>query len=81
MTCSQIETYVNRPAPTYRVQFDNVRVPERRRIDAGFKEIMAGFNRERVMVAARWLRPYADVAGVGPRLRHDAAAVRPADRR
>jgi alkylation response protein AidB-like acyl-CoA dehydrogenase len=55
VSCSQIETYVNRPAPTYRVQFDNVRVPERRRLDAGFKEIMAGFNRERIMVAARWL--------------------------
>jgi alkylation response protein AidB-like acyl-CoA dehydrogenase len=55
VTCSQIETYVNRPAPTYRVQFDNVRVPDRRRIDAGFKEIMTGFNRERIMVAARWL--------------------------
>ena len=55
ITCSQIETYVNRPAPTYRVQFDNVRVPESRRLDAGFKEIMTGFNRERVMVAARWL--------------------------
>jgi alkylation response protein AidB-like acyl-CoA dehydrogenase len=55
ITCSQIETYVNRPAPTYRVQFDNVRVPERRRLDAGFREIMTGFNRERIMVAARWL--------------------------
>ena len=55
MTCTKIETYVNRPAPTYRVQFDNVRIPERRRLDAGFKEIMAGFNRERIMVAARWL--------------------------
>lgn len=51
----RIETYVNRPAPTYRVNFDRVRVPEARRIDAGFREIMAGFNRERVMVAARWL--------------------------
>jgi len=55
VTCSQIETYVNRPAPTYRVQFDNVRVPDSRRLDAGFKEIMTGFNRERIMVAARWL--------------------------
>ncbi len=55
VSCSQIETYVNRPAPTYRVQFDNVRVPARRRLDAGFKEIMTGFNRERIMVAARWL--------------------------
>lgn len=55
VSCSQIETAVNRPAPTYRVQFDNVRVPERRRLDAGFKQIMAGFNRERIMVAARWL--------------------------
>ncbi len=54
VTRSQIETYVNRPAPTCRVQF-NVRVSERRRLDAGFKEIMAGFNRERIMVAARWL--------------------------
>ncbi len=50
-----IETHVNRPAPTYRVAFNNVRVPESCRIDAGFGEIMAGFNRERIMVAARWL--------------------------
>lgn len=55
ITTSQIETYVNRPAPTYRVQFDQVRVPDRCRFDAGFGEIMAGFNRERIMVAARWL--------------------------
>lgn len=55
VSCSRIDTYVNRPAPTYRVQFDQVRVPEARRIDAGFREIMAGFNRERIMVASRWL--------------------------
>lgn len=52
---SQIDTYVNRPAPTYRVMFNQVRVPESRRLDAGFAAIMAGFNRERIMVAARWL--------------------------
>jgi alkylation response protein AidB-like acyl-CoA dehydrogenase len=52
---SQIDTYVNRPAPTYRVTFNKVRVPESRRLDAGFAAIMAGFNRERIMVAARWL--------------------------
>ncbi len=50
-----IETYVNRPAPTYRVTFTQVRIPESARIPAGFREIMAGFNRERIMVAARWL--------------------------
>lgn len=55
ITASQIDTYVNRPAPTYRVQFDQARVPESRRLDAGFAAIMAGFNRERIMVAARWL--------------------------
>lgn len=52
---SQIDTYVNRPAPTYRVLFTQARVPERCRLDAGFAAIMAGFNRERIMVAARWL--------------------------
>ena len=52
---SQIDTYVNRPAPTYRVMFNQARVPESRRLDAGFAAIMAGFNRERIMVAARWL--------------------------
>lgn len=52
---SQIDTYVNRPAPTFRVTFNQVRVPESRRLDAGFAAIMAGFNRERIMVAARWL--------------------------
>lgn len=55
VVATQIETYVNRPAPTYRVAFNGVRVPESRRLDAGFGAIMAGFNRERVMVAARWL--------------------------
>jgi alkylation response protein AidB-like acyl-CoA dehydrogenase len=55
VTRGQIETYVNRPAPSYRVQFDNVRVPDSRRINAGFKEIMAGSNRERIVVAARRL--------------------------
>lgn len=52
---SQIDTYVNRPAPTFRVMFNEAKVPERRRLNAGFAEIMAGFNRERIMVAARWL--------------------------
>jgi alkylation response protein AidB-like acyl-CoA dehydrogenase len=52
---SQIKTYANRPMPTYRVMFNNARVPESRRLTAGFGAIMAGFNRERVMVAARWL--------------------------
>jgi len=52
---SQIKTYANRPLPTYRVMFNNARVPESRRLTAGFGAIMAGFNRERVMVAARWL--------------------------
>jgi alkylation response protein AidB-like acyl-CoA dehydrogenase len=51
----QIGTYVNRPAPTYRITLQDVRVPASRMIDAGFREIMAGFNRERIMVAARWL--------------------------
>ena len=51
----RIETYVNRPAPTYRIMLEDVRVPARRMLDAGFAEIMAGFNRERIMVAARWL--------------------------
>jgi alkylation response protein AidB-like acyl-CoA dehydrogenase len=55
VVATQIETYANRPAPTYRIAFNGVRVPESRRINAGFGEIMAGFNRERVMVAARWL--------------------------
>lgn len=55
VTATQIDTYVNRPAPTYRVAFDRVEVPESRRIPAGFGAIMAGFNRERIMVAARWL--------------------------
>lgn len=52
---SQIKTYANRPVPTYRVMFNDARVPESRRLEAGFGAIMAGFNRERVMVAARWL--------------------------
>ena len=55
VTATQIDTFVNRPAPTYRVAFDQVRVPESRRVPAGFAAIMAGFNRERIMVAARWL--------------------------
>ncbi|HRH86938.1 MAG TPA: acyl-CoA dehydrogenase family protein [Rubrivivax sp.] len=52
---SQIKTYANRPVPTYRVMLNNARVSESRRLKAGFGAIMEGFNRERVMVAARWL--------------------------
>jgi len=52
---SQIDTYVNRPAPTFRVTFNQARVPANTQLEAGFAEIMAGFNRERIMVAARWL--------------------------
>lgn len=54
ITISQIPTYANRPAPTYRVHLDGVVVPEERRVPAGFRHIMAGFNRERVLVSARW---------------------------
>lgn len=52
---SKIDTYVNRPAPTFRVMFNKARIPASAQLDAGFAEIMAGFNRERIMVAARWL--------------------------
>ena len=55
LQAKRIETYVNRPAPSYRIMLEDVRVPARRMLDAGFAEIMAGFNRERIMVAARWL--------------------------
>lgn len=55
LRATRIETQVNRPAPTYRIVLDEVRVPGRRMMAAGFGEIMAGFNRERIMVAARWL--------------------------
>lgn len=52
---TKMGTYVNRPAPTYKVALDDVWVPESRRLDAGFRELMAAFNRERILVAARWL--------------------------
>lgn len=52
---SKIQMHTNRPAPTYRISLNDVRVPEANRVDAGFTAIMTGFNRERVMVAARWL--------------------------
>lgn len=54
-TFTKMATYVNRPAPTYKVAMDDVRVPASRRLDAGFSEVMAAFNRERILVAARWL--------------------------
>ncbi len=47
--------YANRPSPTFELTLTDVPVPEARRIDAGFGEIMAGFNRERLMVCGRWL--------------------------
>lgn len=55
VTATKMATWVNRPAPTYKVAFDDVRVPDARRVDAGFREVMAAFNRERILVAARWL--------------------------
>ncbi len=51
---SRIPTYANRPAPTYRVHLNGVRVPDAGRVPAGFRHIMAGFNRERILVSARW---------------------------
>lgn len=54
-TFTKMATWVNRPAPTYKVAMDDVRVPASRRLDAGFGEVMAAFNRERILVAARWL--------------------------
>ena len=52
---SKMATYANRAVPTFRVMFNQVRVPESRRLNAGFGAIMAGFNRERILVSARWL--------------------------
>jgi alkylation response protein AidB-like acyl-CoA dehydrogenase len=36
------------------VHLNGVRVPDARRVPAGFRHIMAGFNRERILVSARW---------------------------
>lgn len=55
VTMRQLATYANRPVPTYVVDFKDVRVPAERQLSGGFREIMAGFNRERLLVAARWL--------------------------
>jgi len=55
MKTVKMKTYVNKPSPTFEVYLQDVRVPESRRLNAGFHEIMGGFNRERIMVAARWL--------------------------
>jgi alkylation response protein AidB-like acyl-CoA dehydrogenase len=52
---TKMNTFVNRPAPTYKVALDDVRVPDSRRLAAGFRELMEAFNRERILVAARWL--------------------------
>ncbi|MBI2217132.1 MAG: acyl-CoA dehydrogenase family protein [Candidatus Rokubacteria bacterium] len=52
---TKMGTWVNRPAPTYKVAFDDARVPDTRRLTAGFRELMEAFNRERILVAARWL--------------------------
>lgn len=55
LTMTKIDTYVNLPSPTYAINLDKVRVTEAQRIPAGFRQVMASFNRERILVAARWL--------------------------
>lgn len=54
-TVRKMNMWANRPAPTSQLFLQNVSVPESRRLDAGFREIMATFNKERILVAARWL--------------------------
>ncbi|QSR32207.1 acyl-CoA dehydrogenase [Nocardioides sp. S5] len=51
----KMDMWANRPAPTSQLFLQDVEVPESRRLDAGFREIMATFNKERILVAARWL--------------------------
>ncbi|MBX6378846.1 MAG: acyl-CoA dehydrogenase family protein, partial [Clostridia bacterium] len=53
--CHKMDMWANRPAPTTQLFLDDVRVPEANRLDAGFREIMLTFNKERILVAARWL--------------------------
>ncbi len=51
----KMDMWANRPAPTTQMFFTNVRVPDENQLDAGFREVMAAFNKERIMVGARWL--------------------------
>jgi alkylation response protein AidB-like acyl-CoA dehydrogenase len=51
----KMDMWANRPAPTTQMYFRGVRVAPENELDAGFREVMAAFNKERLMVAARWL--------------------------
>ena len=50
-----IPTHSHRSMPLHTITLDNVRVPESRKIEATFNDIMATVSRERIMMASRWL--------------------------
>lgn len=52
---TKMDMWANRGAPTTQVFLHDVEVPEGNRIDAGFRSVMEMFNKERILVAARWL--------------------------
>lgn len=45
----------SRPIPTAALYFDDVRIPGDARLRAGFREVLNVFNKERIIVAARWV--------------------------
>lgn len=51
----KMEMLANRPIPTSQVFFDEAFVQASNRIDAGFREVMQVFDKERILVAARWI--------------------------
>lgn len=51
----KMDMIASRPIPTAQLFFNNLRVPEDHRLNAGFREVLNVFNKERVIVASRWV--------------------------
>lgn len=55
LTVTKMDMIASRPIPTARLFFDGVHVPEAQRLNAGFREVLNVFNKERIIVASRWV--------------------------
>jgi alkylation response protein AidB-like acyl-CoA dehydrogenase len=55
LTIRKMEMIASRPIPTATLTFDHVRVPAGSRLPAGLRDVLNIFNKERIIVASRWV--------------------------
>jgi alkylation response protein AidB-like acyl-CoA dehydrogenase len=55
LVVKKMDMIASRPIPTAQLFFNDLRVPNSSRLNAGFREVLNVFNKERIIVASRWV--------------------------